>query len=327
MRRVTVAAACFGLLVAGCGSTPSAAPRTAPLEPAAPTTAAAPAPPAAPTGTPAPLTGLPVSAAVARRPVLAVAVGSSPAPRGLDRADIVVEEISAPVRYVALYQSRDAASVGPVTQTRPVDAQLLAVGRPAVAYSGGPRGFVTQLQRAGVVDIGYQTQPSAYQPDGSSLYAPTSTLFGLARGALPASAQLTFAGAGQPFATEGAGRAGQVLAAMPGAPAQQWTYVPASRTWQRSDLGVRVTNLILQEVPYRQVELQHGQGVLVPSARVVGSGRCTVLSGSATVRGQWIRKGAKQVTNFLDPAGVPLRLAPGPTWVVLLPPGSSVTVR
>lgn len=327
MRRVTVVAACFGVLVAGCGSTPAATPRTAPQQ-SGPATSAAPGPSVAPVGVPAPLTGLPVTEAVQRRPVLAVAVGSSPAPRGLDRADIVVEEISSPVRYVALYQSRDADTVGPVTETRPVDAQLLAGGKPAIAYTGGPKGFVGQLQRVGVVDLGYPTQPAAYRADGSTFYVATSTLFGLARGAAPASPRLTYAEAGDPFATKGAGKAAQVAVTIPGAATQRWAYVPASSSWQRADLKVPVTNLVFQEVEYREIEVQKGSGVLVPSARVaVGSGRSTVLSGPAAVSGQWIRKGYKQVTNFLDPAGVPLRLAPGSTWVVLLPPGSKVTVR
>ena len=322
-------AACFGLLLAGCGSAPGATPRTAPQESTpATTTAPASGPSVLPVGVPAPLTGVPVSAAVQRRPVLAVAVGSSPAPRGLDRADIVVEEISSPVRYVALYQSRDADTVGPVTETRPVDAQLLAGGKPAIAYTGGPKGFVTQLRRAGVVDLGYPSQPAAYRASGSGLYVSTATLFGLARSAAPAAPRLTYAEAGEPFATKGAAKAAQVSVTTPGAAAQQWAYVPASQGWQRADLKIPVSNLVFQEVEYRRIEVQKGSGVVVPSARVaVGSGRSTVLSGPAAVAGQWVRKGLKQATNFLDPAGVPLRLAPGSTWVVLLPPGSKVAVR
>lgn len=313
--------------VAGCGSAPAATPRTAPLDTASATASvAAPVAPT-PTGTPAPLTGLPVSATVARRPTLAVDVSSTPAPRGLDTADIVFEEISSPVRFIALYQSRDAASVGPIAEARPVDSQLLAGGTPAVAYSGGPKGSVTQLQKAGVVDVGYQAQPSAYQADGGSVYASTAALFGLARGALPAGPQLTFSLAGEPLASKGATPAAALTLTLPGGAVQRWAYAPATKSWRRADLGVRVTNLILQEVPYRQLELQHGQGVFVPSAKVIGTGRSTVLSGAAVVRGTWIRKGAKQLTNFLDPGSAPVRLAPGASWVVLVPPGSTVAVR
>jgi hypothetical protein len=179
-----------------------------------------------------------------------------------------------------------------------------------------------------VLDVGYPSQPTAYRTSGADLYVATPTLFGLARSAAPAEPRLTYADAGQPFATKGAAKAAQVAVTIPGASPQQWSYAPASRTWQRSDLKIPVTNVVFQQVEYRQVEVQKGSGVLVPGARVaVGSGKSTVLSGPAGVAGQWIRKGFKQQTNFLDPAGVPLRLAPGATWVVLLPPGSTVTVR
>jgi hypothetical protein len=286
-----------------------------------------PTPSSTPAGTPAPLTGVPVDDTVARRPALAVTVGSEPAPKGLDRADVVIEEITTPVRYVALYQSRDATLVGPITQTRPVDAQLLPVLRPVVAYSGGPSGFVQQLQKAGVTDVGYLTHPSSYQASASGLYAATATLYGQADGAPAPPPLLTFATSGQSFATSGAVPAREVVVTMPDAPTQRWTYVPAARAWQRDGMGIRVSNLILQEVPYKQVELRHGKGVFVPSARVLGSGRSTVLSGPAAASGQWLRPGPKQVTNYLDAADVPLRLAPGPTWVLLVPPGSKVARR
>ncbi|MFL6128109.1 MAG: DUF3048 domain-containing protein [Mycobacteriales bacterium] len=269
-----------------------------------------------------------VAEAVAHRPVLAVLVGSDPAPTGLDRADVVIEEVTTPVRYLALYQSRDASLVGPITQTRPVDAQLLPVVRPAVAYSGGPSGFVQQLQRSGVTDLGYLTHPSSYQSSASGLFAATPTLYALT-GSPPAPPPplLTFATSGQSFATTGAVPAHEVVLSMPGASTQRWTYVTAARVWQRDGMDVRVTNLILQEVPYKQVELRHGKGVYVPSARALGAGRSTVLSGPSAAGGQWLRPGPKQVTNYLDAGAVPLRLAPGPTWVVLVPPGSTVTRR
>jgi hypothetical protein len=42
---------------------------------------------------------------------------------------------------VALYQSRDA-TVGPVGETRPLDARILSILHPVVAYTGGSVGQV-----------------------------------------------------------------------------------------------------------------------------------------------------------------------------------------
>jgi len=320
-------AACIGLLAAGCGSAPAASPRTAPQD-----SASASSPPAAsgssiaPIGVPAPLTGSPVSVAVQRRPVVAVAVGSTPAPRGLDRADIVVEEVTSPVRYVALYQSRDADTVGPVTETRPVDGQLLAVGRPAVAYAGGRPGFVVQLRGSGAVDLGRASHPELYRRSGTAWYVSTAALFGAARGALPALPQLTFAEADDRLATRGVVAARDVTIAPPGSAPTRWTWVPAARAW-RSDRGLQVSNVIVQEVGYKRIEPTKGSDATVPSARALGSGTCTVLSGESAVPCQWVRKGPRQLTNYLDAAGVPLRLAAGSSWLLLAPDGTRVIRR
>ena len=70
----------------------------------------------------APLTGLPAaSAADTTRPAVALAVAGS-SPQGLRSADVVFEEITTPVRYIAVYQSQTAAGVGPITTTRPVES-------------------------------------------------------------------------------------------------------------------------------------------------------------------------------------------------------------
>jgi hypothetical protein len=316
-------------MVAAACSTGGGSPRAVDTPPVLPgaTTSAAPSTTAAGAATePAPLTGLPVPPATARRPLLAVAVGSDPAPRGLDRADLVVEELSTPARYVAMFQSRDATQIGPVVPARPVDAQLLGFGRPVLAYDGGPRGVLNQLQRAGVVDLSRSSHADAYQSGADGIYTSTTSLLAEAGTVGPAVPQLTYASSGEPFATKGATAARSVTVTPAGSAAQQWTYVPSGRVWQLGGSPVRVANVIFQEVEYHQIELQKGQGNLVPSAKALGSGKATVLSGSAVVQGQWIRKGAKQPTNYLDAASVPLRLAAGSTWIVLVPAGTPVSV-
>jgi hypothetical protein len=287
---------------------------------------AAPGAPIAPIGVPAPLTGALVSAAVQSRPTVAVAVGSTPAPRGLDRADIVVEEVTSPVRYVALYQSRDADTVGPVTETHPVDGQLLAVGRPAVAYAGGRPGFVAQLRGSGAVDLGQASHPELYRRSGTAWYVSTAALFAAFRGGPAALPQLTFAETGDRLATRGVVAARDVTITPPGSAPTRWTWVPAARAW-RSDRGVQVSNVIVQEVGYKQIEPTKGSHATVPSARALGSGSCTVLSGGSAVSCRWVRKGPRQLTNYLDAAGVPLRLAAGPSWILLAPDGTRVIRR
>ena len=121
------------------------------------TTAAA---PTRSTGTVAPLTGLAVTAAVAQRPAVAVLV-SGPDPSGLGSADLVFEEMSSPVRYLAVFQSAEA-NVGPVPATRPMDGQALSVLHPLTGYDGGTASFISVLDATKIVDVGYPGHASLY---------------------------------------------------------------------------------------------------------------------------------------------------------------------
>ena len=99
-----------------------------------------------------PLTGVGVSSTAAlTRPAVVVAVQlvhGRPV-SGIGSADLVYAEFdrSRHVRLVAVYQSADAGSVGPVTATAPADPKLLTLfGSPAYGFDGGPTGFVAQAK-------------------------------------------------------------------------------------------------------------------------------------------------------------------------------------
>ena len=89
--------------------------------------------------------------------------------QGLAAADVVFEEMTSPLRYVGVFQSRDASSVGPVTGTRPTDAQALSVLHPLDAYDGGTPSFIRVLDRTQVLDLGYASHPSLYHPGAGGL--------------------------------------------------------------------------------------------------------------------------------------------------------------
>ena len=124
----------------------------------------------------APLTGLTVSAAAAQRPAVAVAVSGS-APVGLGAADLVLEEMTAPVRYLAVFQSAQASQVGPVAATRPTDGQALSVLHPVTGYDGGTSSFISVLDASKVVDASYARHASAYASGSAGLTVSTSATF------------------------------------------------------------------------------------------------------------------------------------------------------
>lgn len=286
----------------------------------------------------APLTGLPASAAQVARPAVALAIAGAH-PRGLGRADIVYEEISSPIRYVALFQSHQASRVGPITSTRPADGMIAGVLHAAVGYDGGTPGFISVLDHQQVRDMGAGTRPSLYR-DGPSGVTTSTAGFETTR-ARAAPQFFPFRGEGllasHQLAGPGTWRAARAEVRMPGAAAEQWRYDTAARLWRRTAGGpaVSVANLIVQRVQYKQVFLSHRDGTTAPSARVLGAGHAIVLSNTVqtsvtgplglAVRATWAKPGVADLTIFSSAGGGAVDFAPGRTWVILAPPGTRVT--
>jgi hypothetical protein len=260
-------------------------------------------------------------------------------PRGLGQADIVYEEISSPVRYLALFQSREAAGVGPITGTRPADGMIAGVLHAAVGYDGGTPGFISVLSHQQVRDMGAATHPALYHQGAGGVTTGTARF--LARRGQPAPQFFPFRGEGllasDQLAASGTWRAARVQIRMPGAPAERWQYDAAARLWRRTAGGpaASAANLVVQRVQYKQVFLSHRDGITAPSARVFGAGQAIVLSSTAqtpvtgplglAVRATWAKPGVSDLTVFTAAGHGPVDFAPGRTWVILAPPGSKVT--
>jgi len=274
----------------------------------------------------APLTGLPAaSAADATRPAVALAVAGS-SPQGLGSADVVFEEITTPVRYIAVYQSHTASGVGPLTTTRPADGRVLSVIHPLFGYSGGSGGAVRTLDKTKITDLGGLRYPSLYTSTPQGLTASTQTMLAAAKdGPPPPLFSYRRTGGGDPVATTGTWRAVSVQLTIPGAAAQIWKYDSRTGRWSQSGgPAAQVANLVIQTVPYKTVFLDQRQGITAPSAVVTGTGNAEVLSGDMAAAGIWAKRSTAGVTNYFDKNGSPMELEPGPTWVVLVPKGTQV---
>lgn len=315
-----------GLTAVACSAVPNPVQAGAPASPRATITAKT----EGASGPPAPLTGLAAGSAVdAARPAVAVVVG--PGPRGLGSADVVFQEFSDPVRYIAVFQSRRASGVRPVTSTQPTDSELLSVMHPLIAYHSGTPTFVKILDRSKVTDVGFGNHPSAYTSDGVAV--STRAVLRSARGSGPPPPIFVFrgglAGAG-PFAATGVSHPASVRVSVPGRGTQLWTFDPHSGRWVLSSGGpkVAVANLIVQTVPYRHI-VNTKAGLNVLSARVIGGGQAEVFSGSAAgsaaAPGTWSKPHLQDVTNYYDKNSNPMAFQPGPTWVILAPRGTRVS--
>ncbi len=275
----------------------------------------------------APLTGLPLTVAAAvTRPIVAVVVVRAPGVAGavgLGSSDIVFQEFDRPgrSRLLALFQTYDVRSVGPVADTAPVDIRLLTpMAVPVYAYVSGPTGFIAQARPDVVTPRSAVTSPGLFRSAGG-IFTSTSALRASAPNAQPAPAGLFSFDAVPAGKARGARTVSRATITVPGQVAQSWTWT--GKAWAGPG-GLSRTNLVVQTVVYKL--LTPSKGPRVSSADVIGSGASTVLAGNVAVAGQWIRPAPAQVTNYVDSAAIPFSLMPGNSVVLLVPPGTRVTL-
>jgi hypothetical protein len=327
--------------MAGCGAGPADLMQPTAQHATGTGSASAPASPASSTAhnmQMAPLTGLPATSnRTAGRPAVALPLSGNQL-QGLGSADVVFEEMASPVRYIAVFQSRENSSVGPVTGIRPTDPQTLSVLHPLTAYDGGSPSFIRVLDKSQIVDLGYASHPSLYRPGAGGLMVSTSQVQQAARGTSPPQ-MFTYLGngvGGEPsFASTGTWRTSSLRITAPGQATQGWAFGGRSHRWRLVSGGpsVQVANIVVQKVPYKTVFLSRKYGLTTTSARVIGSGSALMLSETgpagrgtgAAVKGTWSKPGLHDVTNYLDANSRPVGFQRGTTWVILAPPGTQIS--
>ena len=278
----------------------------------------------------APLTGLTVTAAIAQRPAVAVAVAGTD-PVGLGSADLVLAEIATPVRYLAIFQSDEASTVGPVTSIRPTDGQALSVLHPLTSYDGGTSSFISELDATKIIDDGYAGHASLYSAGPGGLTVSTAALAAAGRSDSPPPELFYYRQPGASLASAQETHPASVRVEIPGQPAEQWNFDARTDRWVETSGGPRVSvaNLVVQVVSFKTVYLSRKYEETAQSARVIGKGPATVFSGTApggsgatAAAGSWAKPGLTAVTNYFDAAGAPMTFEPGPTWIVLAPAGT-----
>ncbi|HUZ08644.1 MAG TPA: DUF3048 domain-containing protein [Acidimicrobiales bacterium] len=324
------------LILAGCSSTP------APRKAAAPATTTVTAAPAI-----CPLTGAPVPGGgpVPGRPALAVKVDNYPAARpqsGVDKADVVFEE---PVeggitRFVAVYQCQQAALVGPIRSARNIDIGILGqLGSPLLAHVGGIIPVLDNIANSPLVnvDLGFYGSVNQHPPGRQApydTYASTSAMWNLkSKDTTVPSPLFTYASgvpAGDPISA--------VYVPFSGTSNVVWLYDAKSGTFKRyygmaRDLlanGVQnsATNVVVQFVHVTYGPwLENSEGGLEVQANLYqnASGQAEVFRNGVEITGTWHRSSLGQPTQFVNAQGQPITLAPGTTWVELVPDTVRVT--
>jgi hypothetical protein len=285
-----------------------------------------------------PLTGQPAPhGRVPDRPALAIKVENLPEARpqaGLDRADVVYEE---PVeggitRFIVVYQCHDAGRVGPVRSGRTTDPKVLVqFGRPVMGYAGGQAPVVRAIDRAGVIDMNYNIAISAYIRDDSraaphNLYTSTRALWKAAKAKEGAPAPVF---AYDPELAGPSRKARTVHLPFSSYSDVFWKWSRTQAAWLRSHgtvphlledgSQVQTANVVVMQVQVRSGPIVDAAGNHSPEVELTGSGKAYVFRDGRMIVGRWERPTLKDVTTFVTKAGAEIALAPGVTWVELLP--------
>ncbi len=330
--------------------TPSSAPPSSGIGSSAPAGSSSPAS-AAPSSSSSssavdPLTGLPETAAAAKRPALAVKVdnvaGAWPQ-AGLNQADIVWD---LPVeggltRLLAIFHSRDVPLVGPIRSARPVDSDILPLfGHTYFAFSGGTASDLNPIaNHSGATAMWWDVTPSLFvtRTDHKvphQVFATSSTLYAGGQARKPSSTPppALFSYGASP--TPGATPATSVTATYPSASAL-WTWDGSK--YLRTQNGkpdmlmdngqASSTNVVVMSVAVRSTAAHDSHGSVVPLPVVIGTGTVWVFRNGTVVKGVWSRPKLASPLKLVTSKGETIKLAPGRTWIEVLPNSSQPAIR
>ena len=293
-----------------------------------------------------PLTG--VAGDAAQRPALAVKIENSREARpqtGLEQTDMVWEEVveGGITRFVAVFHSQVPAEVGPVRSVRPMDPKIIGPMKGLVAFSGGQPDFVQALSDAGLQVFSQDNGAPGFVrkkgvgPAPHNVYGTPSTWWSKVDGNHQASppeqfvhartaAQATAVVAGTPAAT--------LAITMSSYSHPSWAWDGDTNTWLRSEGttssvsrgGVRLSavNVIVLRVKLIDTGTRDPAGNPVPETVLDGSGDALVATGGKTIAGRWSKGDQLTPVKVTAADGSTIALAPGNTWIELVPTDGSV---
>jgi hypothetical protein len=287
-----------------------------------------------------PLTGEPAPGGVMpQRAALAIKVGNDPGARpqsGLNQADIVyeVQAEGGITRFIAIYQCAAPSAVGPIRSMRWVDWHVLGqFGSPVFVYAGGiipdrqELAAQTWIHRVDALDFnGPPFERISTRVPPENLYGNPAGIWQLVGPTRPPAPVFQFSKAvpagGIPVST--------LNVTFSLEEPVEWTWNATTGLFDRSYAGVpaegasgaiqSATNVIVQFVqsvpgPYNE----SGPNSLGVHSMVIGSGPVWVLRNGELFKGTWSRSSLHAPTVLQLANGAPIPLAPGRTWVEVLP--------
>jgi hypothetical protein len=281
--------------------------------------------------------------------VLAVKVGNEPAARpqsGLEDADVVFDTLAEGgiTRYIAVYQCKEAPSVGPVRSVRWDDWHILAqFGRAGLAFVGGviPNQNTVAADKW-ICDLNDFLRPNLYHQDPyrvrpDATYTSTALLWSACPSVKPAPTLFHFTKQVQPGSVP-VSSAEIVYNPYESDVVWQWSaqkqaFLHGYREngvivpdYSAGNIRLRAANVLIMEVniQYGPYEESPGSTGDVESI-TIGHGPAYLLRNGRLIKGTWVRRHWVYTAHFLGPDGRNFWFDPGDTWVEIVPKGDPIT--
>lgn len=292
----------------------------------------------------APLTGLPIDAALRDRPALVVKIDNYAAKSypqfGIGTADIVIcEGVEGGItRLAAIFHSKEAPVIGPVRSARSSDLHFaVPLGRPLFAYSGTNGNFQKLITESPLIDLSPNKLPGAYTRNGSrpapyNLFSSTAKFYAAAPSTATAAKPLLRIADGPAEGTPVAKL--DMHWKMPDRATRtdvSWTFSggKASRTQvgqattDANGAAVSPRNVVLLFVEYPDTGERDQSKSIVPEAKLEGTGEAWVIRDGKLVKGTWTKSDNASPIVLKDGDGKSIDLLPGQTWIEMPESGNA----
>lgn len=339
-----IAALAAVLLGAGCSGRQSAG-VTSPW-PRADAEKVVPAPPIPPAW---PLSGLdaPSKAATSKRP-LSIKVENSPAARpqtGLNSADVAYETVveGGITRFNLIFQSNVPKTVGPVRSARLSDIWIVPQYHALFFYSGASASVHSQVRRAKLTDlsqdvgVSYPYYRSNARSAPHNLYIDTKKAYVEAKKrGFKIVAEVPPLEFGPASAVTSATAVKSVYIPFSSFNNVRWTWSKKQRAFLRQNNGkvhrdaasgkqVAAKNVVVMWAKYTPAS-RDKVGSTTYWVKLGGKGRATVFRDGKRYNGKWIAT-RDEPPRFVDKKGRPIRLAPGNTWMQVVPLNVNISMK
>lgn len=337
--RATAVLAVLAAALAACSSEPPQAPPDVTVTPTVDATRTTPPEPTVPLTWP--LTGV-ATAEPANRPAVAVKIENTSQARpqgGLEAADVVWEtivefEVS---RLVAVFHSQLPEEIGPIRSVRPMDMPIASPLRGLFVFSGGQPGILNLVHDSPLQAISHDAGADGlYRVSRRSaphnVYGSLTDFLAQADAdhSAPPAQQFQFALRPElASAVRGGTPAGTLAFRLSGQSRPSWTWDAGTGTWLRSEgdspamaeSGARLSavNVVSITASHPDSGFDAQNAAPVPTYVLEGQGDGVLATGGTTIPVRWSKAGRDEPLQLSLPDGSPALLAPGNTWVELVP--------